>query len=81
VGTGGDPGVDRRHFFSGGTHWSFPFTSALFFRKRKQKHKDAQPGKDRGSDEACGRNFSARLKTCFVVSSDADQKEQKSQAD
>jgi hypothetical protein len=49
--------------------------SAPFFRKRKQKHKDAQPREDRGGDEACRRNLSARLKTRFEVSSDADQKE------
>jgi hypothetical protein len=54
---------------------------ALSFRKREQKHKDAQTREDRGGDEACRRNLSARLKTRFKVSSDADQKEQKSQAD
>jgi hypothetical protein len=56
-------------------------TSALFFRKRKQKHKHTQSREDRGGDEACRRNLSARLKTRFEVSSDADQKEQKPQAD
>jgi hypothetical protein len=55
--------------------------SALLFRKRKQKHKNTQAREDRGGDEACHRNLSARLKTRFQVSSDADQKEQKSQAD
>jgi hypothetical protein len=44
--------------------------SALLFRKRKQKHKDAQSREDRGGDEACRRNLGARLKTCFEVSSD-----------
>jgi hypothetical protein len=57
------------------------FTSTLLFRKRKQKHKNTQPREDRRSDEACRRNLSARLKTRFQVSSDADQKEQESQAD
>ncbi len=56
-------------------------TSALLFRKRKQKHKDTQSREDRGGDEACRRNLSARLKTRFQVSSEADQKKQKSQAD
>jgi hypothetical protein len=55
--------------------------SALLFRKRKQKHKNTQAREDRGGDEACHRNLSARLKTRLQVSSDADQKEQKSQAD
>ena len=58
-----------------------PSFSALFLRKRKQKQKDTQPREDRGSDQSGGRNFGARLKTRFEVSGDADQKEQKSQAD
>ena len=58
-----------------------PSFSALFLRKRKQKHKDAQSREDRAGDEACRRNLRARLKTRFEVSGDADQKEQKSQAD
>ncbi len=56
-------------------------TSTLFFRKRKQKHKDAQARENRCGDEARRRNLSARLKTCFEVSSDTDQKGQKSQED
>ena len=55
--------------------------SILFFCNRKQKHKDAQSRENRRSDEACRRNLSARLKTRFQVSSEADQKGQKSQAD
>jgi hypothetical protein len=51
-----------------------PSFSALFLRKRKQKQKDTQPREDRGGDESGGRNFGARLKTGFEVSSDADQK-------
>jgi len=56
-------------------------TSALLFRKRKQKYKDTQSREDRGGDEACRRNLSARLKTRFQVSSEPDQKGQKSKAD
>jgi len=55
--------------------------SALLFGKRKQKHKNTQSREDRRGDEACRRNLGARLKTRFQVSSDADQKEQESQAD
>jgi hypothetical protein len=55
--------------------------SALLFRKRKQEQEDTQSREDRGGDEARRRNLSARLKTLFQVSSEADQKEQKSQAD
>jgi hypothetical protein len=72
VGDGGDPGVDRRHFFSGATHWSLPFTSALFFRKRKQKQKDTESREDRGGHETCRRNLGARMKTFFHVGSEAD---------
>jgi len=49
-------------------------TSALFFCKGKQKHKDAQSREDRRGDEACRRDLSARVKTCFQLSSEADQK-------
>jgi hypothetical protein len=56
-------------------------SSALFFPEAKQKYKGAQSRENRSGDEACGRNLSARLKTCFQVSSNADQKKQKSHAD
>jgi hypothetical protein len=80
VGDGGDPGWIAATFFDGLPR-SRQFTSALFLRKRKQKHKDTQPREDRGRDEACRRNLSARFETRFEVSSHTDQKEQKSQAD
>jgi len=70
-GDGGDPREDRRHFLAVNPGVR-KLTSALLFRKRKQKHKDTQSREDRGGDEACRRNLSARLKTRFQVSSEAD---------
>jgi hypothetical protein len=55
--------------------------SALFSRRGKQKHKNAQSRENRSGDEACRRNLSSRLKTCFKMSSNPNQKKQKSQAD
>jgi len=55
--------------------------STLFFCKRKQKHKDAQAYENCCSDQACRCNLSARLKARFQMTSNADQKGQKSQAD
>jgi hypothetical protein len=47
-------------------------TSALLFRKRKQKHKDTQSREDRRGDEASRRNLSTRVKTHFQLSGDTD---------
>jgi len=74
VGDGGDQGRIAATFLAGNPG-SQQFTSALFFRKRKQKHKDTQSGKDSGGDEACRCNLCPGLKTCFEMSGDADQKE------
>jgi hypothetical protein len=70
-GDGGDLGRIAATFLAV-TSESPNLTSALFFRKRKKKHKDTQSREDRGGDEACRRNLSARLKTRFQVSSEAD---------
>src|SRR5581483_4445537 len=79
-GDGGDLGWIAATFLAGDQRRP-QFFSALFFSERKQKHKNTQPREDRGRDETCRRNFSARLKTRFEVSSDSDKKKQKSQAD
>jgi hypothetical protein len=70
-GDGGDLGRIAATFFSGDAR-SPHLTSALLFRKRKQKDKDTQSREDRRGDEASRRNLSARVKTHFQLSGDTD---------
>ena len=55
--------------------------SALFLFQRKQQKDDAERRRNRGGNEACARDFNARMKTFFQLSGKADQEKKKSKVE